>query len=218
MDIYQIETDLENPDFQYRLKAIQALKDYPSDTAVPLLLSKLQDPEFLVRSFISMALGKQQVADSFAALLQIMKFDNTPSVRAEAANSLSLFGKCSASHLVSTFLRDSHWLVRRSIFAALMDLECYSELLEVCLNALNNEDPVVTEAAVEALATLAGTDQHSTALKHLLTLADSTSEQIRRKAVYGLKNFDDLEAKQKLVQLRQDPNHQVVAAALETLI
>lgn len=64
MDIYQIETDLENPDFQYRLKAIQALKDYPSDTAVPLLLSKLQDPEFLVRSFISMALGKQQVADS----------------------------------------------------------------------------------------------------------------------------------------------------------
>lgn len=147
-----------------------------------------------------------------------MKFDNTPSVRAEAANSLSLFGKCSASHLVSTFLRDSHWLVRRSIFAALMDLECYSELLEVCLNALNNEDPVVTEAAVEALATLAGTDQHSTALKHLLTLADSTSEQIRRKAVYGLKNFDDLEAKQKLVQLRQDPNHQVVAAALETLI
>jgi hypothetical protein len=43
-----------------------------------LLKAKLDDPEFLVRSFVSRASWTQQTADSFAALLQIMKFDNTP--------------------------------------------------------------------------------------------------------------------------------------------
>lgn len=218
MDIHQIEIDLDNPDFQYRLKAIQALKDYPSDVAVPLLLTKLEDPEFLVRSFVSMALGKQQTAESFATLLQMMKFDNTPSVRAEAANSLSFFGQCSASHLVATFVQDDHWLVRRSIFAALMDLECHSELLEVCLEAIAGEDLAVREAAIEALGSLAGTEQQAIALNQLLTLADSESPRIRRKTAYGLKNFDDHQAKQKLAELRQDPDNRVVAATLETLM
>ena len=98
MDIHEIETSLNNPDFQYRLQAITALKDYPPDIAIPLLTSKIDDREFLVRSFVSMGLGKKQTDESFAALLQIMKFDNTPNVRAEAANSLSLFGKYAASH------------------------------------------------------------------------------------------------------------------------
>lgn len=218
MDIHQIEISLDNPDFQYRLKAIAALKDYSSDLAVPLLTRKLDDPEFLVRSFVSMGLGKQQTAESFAALLQIMKFDNTPNVRAEAANSLSLFGQCSASHLVLTFFKDDHWLVRRSIFAALIDLECHSELFEVCLNALSSEDLPVQEAAVEALGTLAGTKQQLASLSQLLTLASSESERVRAKVAYALKGFDDPAAKTMLAQLRQDCHHQVVAASLEDLL
>jgi len=218
MDIHQIEISLDNPDFQYRLKAIAALKDYSSDIAVPLLTCKLDDPEFLVRSFVSMGLGKQQTAESFAALLQIMKFDNTPNVRAEAANSLSLFGQCSASHLVLTFFKDDHWLVRRSIFAALIDLECHSELFEVCLNALSSEDLPVKEATVEALGTLAGTKQQLASLSQLLTLAGSESERVRAKVAYALKGFDDPSAKAMLAQLRQDPHHQVVAASLEDLL
>jgi hypothetical protein len=80
MDLSQIETDLQNSDFQYRLKAISALQDYPADVAVPLLNRHVQDPEFLVRTFVARELGKQQTSESFAALLQIMKFDNTPNV------------------------------------------------------------------------------------------------------------------------------------------
>jgi HEAT repeat protein len=75
MDIHEIETMLNHLDFQYRLKAISALKDYDSDVAVPLLIGKLHDPEFLVRSFVAMGLGKQQTPESFAALLEIMKRD-----------------------------------------------------------------------------------------------------------------------------------------------
>ena len=49
IDIHEIETSLNNPDFQYRLKAGAALKDYKPEIAVPLLKGKLDDPEFLVR-------------------------------------------------------------------------------------------------------------------------------------------------------------------------
>ncbi|MEB3193199.1 MAG: HEAT repeat domain-containing protein [Snowella sp.] len=218
MDIHQIETSLDNPDFQYRLKAIAALKDYSSDIAVPLLTRKLDDPEFLVRSFVSMGLGKQQTAESFAALLQMIKFDDTPNVRAEAANSLSLFGKYAASHLVTTFFKDDHWLVRRSILAAIIDLDCPSELLEICLEALNDEDLAVQEAGIYALGNLAETDQAEAALTKLLSLVSSTSERIRRQVAYALKSFDGPQAKMALAQLREDADHQVVAAALEDLL
>ena len=217
MNLQELETSLENPDFQYRLRAIAALKDYPPEIAVPLLISKLDDPESLVRSLVSMGFGKQETAESFAALLQIIKFDNTPNVRAEAANSLSLFGRCSASHLVSTFIRDDHWLVRRSILAALTDLACHSELLEVCLEALAGDDIAVQGAAIDALGTLAGTHQQTTALAQLLALASSESDRLRQHVAFALKQFADPQAKTVLEQLRQDPNFHVVAAALEDL-
>ncbi|PHJ65876.1 phycocyanobilin lyase, partial [Nostoc linckia z2] len=43
MEIDKIKVELNNPDFQYRLKAIAALKNYESEVAVPLLTSKLHD-------------------------------------------------------------------------------------------------------------------------------------------------------------------------------
>ena len=218
MDIQEIETSLNNPDFQYRLKAIAALKDYTPEVAIPLLTSKLHDGEFLVRTFVARELGKQQTAESFAALLEMIKFDNTPNVRAEAANSLSLFGKVAASHLVLAFCQDDHWLVRRSILPALVELECPTELLEVCIEALAGEDAGVQETAVNALATLAQTSQQDAALSKLLELVNSDSEQIRLHVARALKHFDSPQAKAALSQLRQDPDHQVVAAALEDLL
>ena len=218
MEIHELETSLNNPDFQYRLKAIAALKDYPAEVAVPLLTSKVRDSEFLVRSFVAMGLGKQQTAESFAILMQMMKFDNTPNVRAEAANSLSLFGRVSASHLVKAFFQDDHWLVRRTILAALVELECPDELLDVCVQALNGEDLTVQAAAVGALSTLAASTQHTAALSQLLIQASSESPQIRVKVAQALKQFDDQSAKDALIQLRQDTDHRVVGAAMESLL
>lgn len=218
MDIEEIKTCLNNPDFQYRLKGIAALKDHKPEIAVPLLKSKVDDPEFLVRSFVSRAFGKQQTAESFAALLQMMKFDNTPNVRAEAANSLSLFGRCAASHLVLTFFQDDHWLVRRSILAVLIDMECESELFEVCIEALASDDMATQEAAVDALGTLVGTTQEQAALSQLLGLVSSQSERIRQHVASALKGFDDPQVREVLSQLRQDSNSRVVAAALEHLL
>lgn len=222
MDISEIKTNLQNPDFQYRLQAVKALKDYDSEVAVPILSGLLNDSEFLVRSFVAMALGKQQTPESFTALMHIMKLDNTPNVRAEAANSLSLFGQISASHLVLTFYQDDHWLVRRSILGALvemnLEINCPEELLDVCREGIKGEDASVAESSVDALGTLANSTHHDIALSELLKLVNHPSERMRMRVAYGLKRFDEPEAKEALVQLRQDENHQVVGAALENLL
>ena len=218
MDLNQIETDLKNPDFQYRIKAIAALKDYLPEIAIPILIQHIQDPEFLVRTFVARELGRQKPSESFAALLQIMRFDNTPNVRAEAANSLSLFGRISASHLVETFVRDDHWLVRRSILAALVEMECPEAVLEVCGFGLEGDDAAVQEASVDGLGALANSRQSEAALAQLLTLKNSAAEYIRVRVAYALKHFDTPEAKDALAQLRQDEDHRVVGAAMEDLI
>ena len=218
MDLDQIEADLRKPDFQYRLKAIAALKEYPTEVAVPLLTQHMQDSEFLVRTFVARELGRQKTSDSFAALLQIMKFDNTPNVRAEAANSLSLFGRVSASHLVEDFFRDDHWLVRRSILAALVEMDCPEEVLEVCTIGLEGDDAAVQETSIDGLGALSSSRQDAAALSRLLTLKDSGLDYIRVRVAYALKHFADPAAKEALAQLRQDADHRVVGAAMEDLL
>jgi HEAT repeat protein len=217
MDIHDIETALTNPDFQYRLKALTALKDYPPEQALPFLLATANDAEFLVRTFVARGLGQQQTAAAFAALLQMIKLDDTPSVRAEAANALSLFGRVAVSHLVQAFIQDDHWLVRRSILAAFMDSNWPNALYEVCLYALEGEDVAVQEAAVHALGSLTGSTQQAAALVQLLALSHSDSQRLRQGVAHALKHFDHPDAKVTLAQLRQDPDHRVVGAALEDL-
>jgi HEAT repeat protein len=220
MDISAIATALSNPDFQYRLKAITALKPYPPDVAVPLILSKLHDPEFLVRTFVARELGHQQTADGFAGLLELTRFDNTPNVRAEAANSLSLFGQIAVSHLVQIFHQDEHWLVRRSILATLTEMAFPHALLEVCQHALTEPgvDQTVQESAVDATGSLAHTNGQAAALTLLLTLVNASSPRIRIRAAYALKHFKTAPAQAALAQLRRDSDHRVVGAALEDLL
>jgi HEAT repeat protein len=218
MDLQQIETDLQNPDFQYRTKAVSALRNYPVEVAVPILCRHLKDPEFLVRSFIARELGHQKDADSFAALLQLLQFDNTPNVQAEAANSISLFGQLATPHLVKSFLTNEHWLLRRSILAVLVDMDCPAELYEVCLAGLAGEDLTVMADAIGGLASLAGSDYRSSALPAILGLQDHEKSYIRIRVAYALKQFDEPEAKAALAKLRQDSNHQVVGAAMENLV
>jgi HEAT repeat protein len=212
MELHDIETALNEEDFQVRLKAIAALKIYDDAIAVPILIRTLHDPEFLVRTFVAMGLSKHQTADAFAALLEILKLDNTPNVRAEAANSLSLFGRVSSSHLVVAFEQDSHWLVRRSILAALMDMDCPQALLEVCTKALQGDDLAVREATIDALSSLADTDQWAIALSRLELLAQDESPRIRMRVAQALRPLNDSTAYTILNNLRQDPDPKVVAA------
>ncbi|NEP11823.1 MAG: HEAT repeat domain-containing protein [Symploca sp. SIO1A3] len=218
MDIHQIEAALNSPNSNDRLKALTELRNYSSEVAVPLLTSKLQDPEFVVRSFVAMGLGKKRTEASFSALLELMRLDRDPNVRAEAANSLSLFGQVAASHLVQAFQRDKHWLLRRSILAALMDMEYPEALFDVCICALVGEEPTVKEAAIDGLSFLAGSPKHTDALQQLLALTDSEWWRIRWRVARALRRFDEPKARDALNRLKQDEDHRVVGAALESLL
>jgi HEAT repeat protein len=219
MELPEIQTHLQNPDYQFRLKAVAALRDQPADIAVPLLQTQVEDPEFLVRSFVARELGNHRTDISFATLLEMMRRDNTPNVRAEAANSLSLFGPISAAHLVTTCLQDDHWLVRRSILAALCDMGAPAEIWECAECAIaNSEDPATREAAIRSLAALGNTSQAAIALSTLSTLSTAPDWRIRQQVAYALKTFPAPAARTLLSQLQQDSDHRVVGAALEELL
>jgi HEAT repeat protein len=218
MNLQEIEASLNASDFQYRLKAVAALKAYAPEIAVPLLTSKINDSEFLVRSFVAMGLGKQHSKDAYTALLQMMRFDGVPNVRAEAANSLSLFGDFAAPQLLATFVRDTHWLVRSSILGALVDLATHAELFEACFLGLQGEDLKIREASIDALGFLAQSSQHQAALEQLLEQVDAAEPGLRMHVAKALQHFEDAAAKAAIAKLRQDSDHRVVAATIEGLL
>ena len=218
MDLAQIKTYLASSDSQERMKAITALRNYDSEVAVPLLIDSKNDQDFLVRSFVAMGLGKKQNADSFAALLEIMKFDRDPNVRAEAANSLSFFGSVAAPHLALMFDRDDNWLVRRSILAALAELECLEELFEVCITGIAGEDQSVKESSINCLSIFAGTSIQDLALEKLLAVINDDSWRVRLQIARSLGKFNSTQAQKALEQMKEDKDHRVVGAVLESLV
>jgi len=189
MELEAIKQNLYNEDYQYRLRAVHSLNGFPTEVALPLLLNQVKDDEFLVRSFVARELGKHQTPESFAALLELMKLDNTPNVRAEAANSLSLFGKASASHLLLTIHTDDHWLVSASILAALIELECWDELFDACCIIIQREDQILRETGIGSLAPLAQSHRAKDALAILNQLKDDPNDRIRARVKEALAYF-----------------------------
>ncbi|MEM7063039.1 MAG: HEAT repeat domain-containing protein [Cyanobacteria bacterium P01_B01_bin.77] len=218
MELSDIKRVLENSDSQERLKGIVALKDYDADIASPLLLSKADDTAFLVRSFVAMGLGRKRSEAGFAALLNMLNTDPDNNVQAEAANSLGMYGDTAIVHLVNTFHTNHHWLVRRSILAAMIDLNSPVHMLDICLAAIKDTDLTLINAGVDHLSTLAKTDQAEAALVAILSLKTAKNWYTRMHVAYALKCFDAPVAKASLQELRQDQQHKVVAAALEGLV
>jgi HEAT repeat protein len=218
MNLEQIKVYLDSEDPQDRMRGIRELRHYESETAIPLLLAHIKDREFLVRSFVAMGLGRKQSAESFAALLEMTKFDSDPNVRAEAANSLSLYDDIAVSHLTLMFERDDHWLVRRSIIAALVELNCSQELFEVCAIGLEGEDQTVRESCINCLSRFADTELENAALEKLLPLVEDEYWRSRMQVARSLGKFNSPQAIEALKKLREDKDHRVVGAVLESLV
>jgi HEAT repeat protein len=54
-------------------------------------------------------------------------------------------------------------------------------------------------------------------LAQLLTLTQSAAPRLRARVALALQKFDEPQAQEALIELRQDTDRQVVAAALEDL-
>jgi HEAT repeat protein len=215
MKISEIQAALQSSDSQDRLRGVTALRKCDSAVALPMLLSKVDDREFMVRSFVAMGLRQTQTAEAFAALLKMMQFDRDPNVRAEAANSLSMFGTEAISHLVEAFRRDDNWLVRRSIMAPLYEMQCPDAVFEICEIALGGEDLPVQEAAIDGFGLLANTPKQEEALQQLLPLVSSDNWGIRLRVARALSKFDNPQALAAVSYLAKDRDHRVAGATLE---
>lgn len=218
MDIEQIKNALDDSDPQRRMRAIRELRNYEADVATPLLLEHTDDSEFLVRSFVAMGLRRKQNDAAFTALLKMLAEDKDPNVRAEAANSLSYYGDRAISHLRQTYETDAHWLVRRSIIAAIADLNHPQELLEICEIGIKGDDQPVMEACINCLGLLADTEQRSRALELLTSLAEDDSWRVRFQVARSLGKYNHPEAIAVLNKLKTDEDHRVVGAVLESTI
>ncbi len=218
MELDQIEAYLDSPNPQNRMKAITELRHYTPGVVVPLLKRRMNDKEFVVRSFVAMGLGSKRTDEAFEALLQLIEYDRDPNVRAEAANSLAKYGEKAIPHLVQLFEIEPHWLVRQSIFAAMEGNNRPEILLKLCRWGLAGEDLVVKLAAIANLGQLQGTPQADQALEILLENATADAGEIRAQVARVLIHFDEPRAKAALMELRQDGDHRVVGATLERLV
>ncbi len=214
MNLEELKSNLNSDQFHQKLTAVKALQTHPTEVALPLLLDIKEDEQFLIRSLVAMGLGKQQSPESFDTLREMMENDQDHNVRAEAANSLSLFGEKSIPYLRKTFEEDNNWLVRISILAALMDLHSFSAIIEVCLLGIEGEDWSVKQSCITYLGCLVGTEKETEALETIIKLSEDSDWQTRVQIVEPLSNFSQLQAQQTLAKLRQDSDHRVVACVL----
>jgi HEAT repeat protein len=218
MELERIQTYLDSPNPQERMRAIVNLRSYTPEVVVPLLKRRMYDKEFLIRSFVAMGLGHKQTEEGFEMLVQLLESDSDPNVRAEAANSIAKYGDRSLPYLFELFVGDSHWLVRQSILAAMEEIDCPEILCQMCILGIQGDDPVVRLAAIANLAKLQRTSQADNALEILLSLAAAPGVEIRAEVAKVLRFFDDLQAQAALAELRHDPDYRVVAATLEGLL
>jgi HEAT repeat protein len=219
MELTNIQDCLESPDPQKRMRGITELRNYPAEVVVPLLKRLVSDKEFIVRTFAVMGLGRKQSKEGFELLLEIVNFELDTNVRAEAADSLARYGEAALPHLLDLFARDSNWLVRHSIIAAI-DAQKFPEVLyKLCQIGINDSDREVKLAAIGALGQLHQSNQQEVALDLLTTQATSEDPLIRAQVARVLPCFENKQlAQDTLLELRQDKDHRVVGASLEGLL
>lgn len=219
MDLTSISQHLDSENPQDRMRGITALREYEPDVAVPLLMRCVHDSEVMIRSFVMMGFGYKQTPEAYNQLLQILESPGDPNVRAEAANSLAKYGKVAVPHLVKAFHSNLNWLMRLSIIPALSNLDSPEELMELCQAGLNDPDVTVKETAITYLMDFADrADEAEVALDLLMPYASSEHWNLRRQVALVLKSFSQNRAREALMELRQDTDHRVVAAALEALM
>ena len=217
MDLAAIRAALRGQDHGQRLQALVALRQYSTADAEPVLLMALESDTFIIRSFACMGLGQKRTEAGFHALLERARQDEDPNVRAEAASALGRFGfeRCT-SLLLHLFGQDDHWLVRHSILAALSECGDPGVQLQVVRQGLAGDDDTVRCSALELLGMLAGSPLEREAETLLLAASHEDNPWIRRTAARTMANFPGEAARQRCLELRQDPDYRIVAASMES--
>jgi HEAT repeat protein len=211
----QLEADLRTGPVNKCKAALDALAQCPSEQAVPLLSRLATQGDFLRRRFAVMGLGHHRTEASFEALQALLEQEQDGNVLGEIANSLFDFGDRALPLLLQLFQTQESWITRQSIIGMLMEGNNDETLLAVAQLGLQDSQQSVVEAAILALGKLLKGEQFETALALLTPLIQSDNWRLRWRTATALGGSDRPGPQAALARLRQDPNHPVVAAALE---
>ena len=174
--------------------ALASLVEATPEQAEPLLLLGLQQSDMMLRQLSCSGLGHKPTPAGWEPLVNTLQNDPEIAVRAEAANSLVSHGLQRAwPLLLEAFERELDWLLRCSVLAAVAEHTDVlpTQLLKLGLLAIADADGTVRVGGAEILGRLvreAGADQQTA-----------------------------VQAREQLVNLQADPDHRVVAAALNGL-
>jgi hypothetical protein len=186
------------------MPALVGLRHLPEEQAIPLLLLGLDQSTFIIRSIACAGLGVKRSEAGWGALVKALRDDVDANVRAEAANALASYGVERAwPPLRAAFEADGQWLVRCSILSALAEQPGIAAawLLDLARLALADGDGTVRVGGAEILGRL---------------LRDSAGKPGSAAAATDAGEVA-AEARAALQELRSDPDHRVVAAALDGL-
>lgn len=174
------------------MPALVSLRECSVEESTPLFLLGLEQSPFVIRSMSCAGLGVKRSPEGQKALERMLREDGDANVRAEAANALASYGVEQAWPVLSqAFAADGQWLVRCSILAALAEQPEMSpvRLLELARLALEDADGTVRVGGAELLG-------------RILHEASDPGDPIV------------IDARGAMVGLQQDPDHRVVAVAL----
>jgi HEAT repeat protein len=211
----QLESLLRSNSLMERKSALDELAQCPSDLAVPILQKLAAEPDFLRRRLAIMGLGNHRTPESLAVLKNCLEQEQDDNVLSEIANSLFEFGEVAVPLLQQLFKLNYNWLTRQTIISILMESDRHDALLDVIRTGLQDETQTVKETAILALGKLLNGNFHQEAMALLSALTDAPDWRDRWRSATALCLAHDPNAKILLAKLQRDPNHYVVAAALE---
>ena len=180
--------------------ALASLVDATPEEAEPLLLLGLQQSDMLLRQLSCSGLGHKPTPAGWEPLVHTLQNDPEVAVRAEAANALVSHGLERAwPLLLEAFQRENEWLLRCSVLSAVAEHpQAEPEgLLELAALAVADADGTVRVSGAEILGRLARQQGFVPPPATLPAAAE--------------------QARQLLARLQADPDHRVVAAALNGL-
>ena len=214
--ILSLEKELRSRALNIRKDALDELAELPPEIALPILRRLAAEPDFALRRLAVMGFGNHPTQESFEALQTLLAEEGDANVLAEAANSIFEFGDPAIPILQDVYKRNDHWLVRQTVLALLTEGNRPSVLLSAAVEAIGDDNQMLKETGILALAQLADSDESQAAFETLNRLAGDNRWRNRWRAAIALKLFDTPEAKQLLAKLKKDEHYRVVAAALDS--
>jgi HEAT repeat protein len=178
---------IEDRDPEVRVQAVAAVRNLQDPRVPEVLIAALDDDHWSVRAMAITHLGSFKNPDFFGTLVTALTTDESPGVRARAAEALAGFNDLRATEPLIATLRDENSYVRWHTAEALKDLKD-PRAVEPLIAALSDEDHITRRRVIAALGELKDTR----AVEPLIALLEDQNDVIRMDAREALQDITGL--------------------------